>query len=118
MRGWRTKTLMRIVVFVLAYVCLMGQEPATAPEKPADKVTLRKQIAEMKVKAFEMQMQIELLEKQLHDVEETEANQPTPVVAAKTAVKARCAGHTKDGKRCSRNAEAGSRFCWQHKGKR
>jgi hypothetical protein len=96
----------------------MGQEPAATPDKPADKVTLRKQIAEMKVKAFEMQTQIELLEKQLHDVEEAEANQPAPTAPTKTAVKVRCAGHTKDGKRCSRNAEPGSRFCWQHKSRR
>jgi hypothetical protein len=79
-----------------------------------DKPELRKQIAELKVKAFEMQMQIELLEKQLKDAEEAEASAPVPV-AGKTAVKVRCAGHTKDGARCTRNAEAGSRYCWQHK---
>lgn len=84
-----------------------------------NKTELRQRIADLKVKAFEMQMQIELLEKELKDVEEAEAQQPPPVAApAKAAVKARCAGHTKDGQRCSRNAEAGSRYCWQHKPKR
>lgn len=82
------------------------------------KTELREKIAEMKVKAFEMQMQIELLEKKLKDVEEAEANQPPPAVNVKQAAKARCAGHTQDGKRCSRNAEPGSRFCWQHKTRR
>lgn len=79
---------------------------------------LRKQIAELKVKAFEIQTQVELLEAQLKDIETAEANQPIPTVKAATPVKVRCAGHTKDGQRCSRHAEPGSRFCWQHKAKR
>jgi hypothetical protein len=104
---------MRFLCLLVVLVCAAAQQT----DKP-DKLTLRKQIAEMKVKAFEMQTQIELLEKQLHDVEEAEANQPLVTPGAKVAVKVRCQGHTHDGKRCSRNAEAGSRFCWQHKSKR
>lgn len=83
-----------------------------------DKLALRQQIAEMKVKAFERQTQIELLEKQMHDVEEAEANQPIVTPGAKVAVKVRCQGHTHGGKRCRRNAAPGSRLCWQHKSKR
>ena len=72
-----------------------------------DKLALRQQIAEMKVKAFERQTQIELLEKQMHDVEEAEANQPIVTPGAKVVVKVRCQGHTYSGTCCSRNAEAG-----------
>jgi hypothetical protein len=79
---------------------------------------LRKQIAELKVKAFEIQTQVEVLEAQLKDIETAEANQPIPTAKTATPAKVRCAGHTKDGQRCSRNAEPGSRFCWQHKSKR
>lgn len=86
--------------------------------QPADKVELRQKIADLKVKAYEMQMQIELLEKQLHDVEQAETNTPPPPTPLKTVAKVRCAGHTKDGARCSRNAEAGTRYCWQHKPRR
>ncbi|MBZ2183132.1 MAG: hypothetical protein K7J46_00385 [Bryobacter sp.] len=86
--------------------------------QPAGKAELRQKIADLKLKAFEMQMQIELLEKQLHDVEEAEANLPPPTIQAKPPVKTRCSGHNKNGARCSRNAEAGSRFCWQHKPRR
>lgn len=79
---------------------------------------LRKQIAELKVKAFEIQTQVELLEAQLRDLESAESNQPLPPAKTPAAPRVRCAGHTKDGSRCSRYAEAGSRFCWQHKAKR
>ena len=86
--------------------------------QPAGKAELRQKIADLKLKAFEMQMQIELLEKQLHDVEEAEANTPPPTTQSKSPVKLRCSGHNKDGTRCSRNAESGSRYCWQHKPRR
>ena len=76
---------------------------------------MRQQIADMKVKAFEMQTQIEVLEKQLHDVEEAEANQPPPTNGKAVQAKIRCSSHTKDSKRCTRMATPGSRFCWQHK---
>lgn len=104
---------MRFLCLLVVFVFAAAQQT----DKP-DKLALRKQIAEMKVKAFEMQTQIELLEKELHDVEDAEANQPIVAPGAKMAVKVRCQGHTRDGKRCVRNAEAGSRFCWQHKSKR
>jgi hypothetical protein len=94
-------------------VCAGAQQSG----KP-DKIALRQQIAELKVKAFEMQTRIDLLERELKDVEDAEANQPLVTPATKLAVKVRCGGHTHDGKRCTRNAEPGSRFCWQHKSKR
>lgn len=107
---------------LLVLLPVFGQEAATPapslPVKPPTKEALRQQIADLKVKAFEMQSRIELLEKQLHDVEEAEQNKPIPLVAGKPAAPLRCAGHTKDGARCSRNAEAGSRYCWQHKTRR
>ncbi len=108
-----TSSLMRFFCLLAVLVCAAAQQT----DKP-DKLALRKQIAEMKVRAFEMQTHIELLEKQLNDVEEAEANQPILTPGPKLAVKVRCQGHTHDGKRCTRNAEAGSRYCWQHKSKR
>jgi hypothetical protein len=104
---------------LLVLLPLFGQEPAPpAPPKPPTKEALRQQIADLKVKAFEMQTRIELLEKQLQDVEEAERNKPIPLISGKPAAAVRCAGHTKDGARCSRNAEPGGRFCWQHKARR
>jgi hypothetical protein len=98
---------------------VLGQEPeAPPPAKAPSKEALRLQIADLKVKAFEMQTRIELLEKQLQDVEEAERNKPVALAPGKPAAPLRCAGHTKDGARCSRNAEAGGRFCWQHKARR
>jgi len=104
---------MKFLGLLCVLVCASAQQTGKA-----DKSAMRQQIADMKVKAFEMQTQIELLERQLHDVEEAESNQPVSTPGAKVAVKARCAGHTRDGKRSSRNTEAGSRFCWQHKARR
>ncbi len=90
---------------------------APGPEAPT-KESLRQKIAELKVKAFEIQTQVELLEHQLKDLEIAESLKPLPSPVKAAPAKVRCAGHTKDGNRCSRNAEAGSRFCWQHKPRR
>lgn len=38
----------------------------------------------------------------------------TPSRSAPAAGPRRCAGTTGGGKRCSREAQEGSRFCWQH----
>jgi hypothetical protein len=84
----------------------------------SSKEELRQRIADLKIKAFEIQTQVELLEQQLKDLEQAEANQPPPASKLSAPVKVRCSGHTKDGKRCTRNAEPGSRFCWQHKARR
>jgi uncharacterized protein YlxW (UPF0749 family) len=104
---------MRFLFVLVVLVCSVAQEPPKT-----DKLALRQEIADLKVKAFELQQKIELLEHQLKDVEEAEANRPVISPALKTVAKTRCAGHTKDGARCSRNAEPGSRFCWQHKARR
>ena len=112
---------MRFLCVLCFLVCgLAQQSPAPTPvqiPKP-DKIAMRQHIADMKVKAFEMQTQIELLERQLHDVEEAEANQPLVSSLKQAPAKVRCSGHTKDGKRCTRMAEPGSRSCWQHKPRR
>ena len=112
---------MRFLCALCFLVCGLAQQGGAPPPAPAvkpDKIAMRQQIADMKVKAFEMQTQIELLEKQLHDVEEAEANLPLAANGKQAPAKVRCSGHTKDGKRCTRMAEHGSRFCWQHKAHR
>ena len=112
---------MRLVCLFLVLICAVAQQqkpPAPVPAPPGpDKLVLRQQIADLKVKSFEIQQQVELLEKQVKDIEEVDANRIAAAqVNSKTApVRARCGGHTKDGKRCTRMAESGSRFCWQHK---
>ncbi|MDX2270193.1 MAG: hypothetical protein NW208_18980 [Bryobacter sp.] len=105
---------MRTLVVCLAMACCIAAQNPTAAPTPT-KEDLRKQIAELKVKAFEIQTQVELLEAQLRDIERAEELKPLPLAAKTPPAKVRCAGHTKDGKRCSRHAEAGSRYCWQHK---
>jgi len=110
--------ILAVLFALLLLFPLLGQEQPAPVTTPLSKEALRQRIADLKVKAFEMQTRIEVLEKQLQDVEEAERNKPIPVAAGKTAAPQRCAGHTKDGARCSRNAVSGSRFCWQHKARR
>ncbi len=43
---------------------------------------------------------------------------PKKKVVKKVVKKVRCAGTTKDGKRCKRTATAPSKFCYLHKKKR
>lgn len=115
----RTIALLGAAVFFSA----LGQQVPTGsgPEAPKlDKATLRQQIADMKVKAFEIQTHIEMLERQLRETEEAEERALALKTSAKGnasggTVKTRCAGTTRDGKRCTRPADPGSRFCWQHK---
>ncbi|WP_031499050.1 hypothetical protein [Bryobacter aggregatus] len=121
---------MKLAGLLIALVCALAQDKppfgvtlppkAPAPPSPAvkeQKDALRKQIADLKIRSFELQQQVELLEKQLKDVEEVESAQAAAsfVTSQAAPAKFRCAGHTKDGKRCTRMAEAGKRFCWQHK---
>ena len=42
--------------------------------------------------------------------------EPEPAGAPPTVAPARCAATTKSGKRCGREAQPGSRYCWQHGG--
>lgn len=116
---------MKTLVLLLAAMLLGAQGQQTGTGSGADgavkldKNAIRMQIAEMKVKSFEMQTQIEVLEKQLKDAEEVEeralAAKVTGKAAAGTSAKVRCSGSTRDGKRCTRPADPGSRYCWQHK---
>lgn len=120
---------MRLVCLIAFLVCGFAQQPPSAQQPPAplpaaapkpDKLVIRQQISDLKVKSFELQQQVEMLERQLKDVEESEANQSAAALATskQAPLKTRCSGHTKDGKRCTRMAETGSRFCWQHKSHR
>ncbi len=44
------------------------------------------------------------------------APEPEPAEARSAAPPSRCAATTKGGKRCGREAQPGSRYCWQHGG--
>ncbi len=110
---------MRLACLLVFLVCAAAQQQKLAEPPPPgpDKMALRQQISDLKIKSFEIQQQVELLEKQIKDIEEADANKLAASQAiSKTApARARCGGHTKDGKRCTRMADSGSRFCWQHK---
>jgi hypothetical protein len=102
---------MRLVSFLLLLGFVLTAQAPTKEE-------LRQRIADLKVKAFEIQAQVEILEAQLKDLERDEELKAQELPVKGAPAKVRCAGHTKDGKRCIRQAEAGSRFCWQHKVRR
>ena len=60
---------MRLVCLFLVLICAVAQQqkpPAPVPAPPGpDKLVLRQQVADLKVKSFEIQQQVELLEKQI-----------------------------------------------------
>jgi hypothetical protein len=43
---------------------------------------------------------------------------PAKKAASKVAAADQCQAKTKDGDQCKRKASAGSKFCWQHGGKK
>jgi hypothetical protein len=83
-----------------------------------EKADTEAQLGQLKLKSYEMQLEVERLEKKLKALEES----PEPTLAELGVAppppanqRARCSGRTGEGARCTRNAAAGTKYCWQHK---
>lgn len=122
----------------IAFLILLGAV-AMAPSFGQSRSEMRKEIAELKARLDSCQVvignlkseknniisQIEEIKKFIngypkHDGSTAETktvtNSSTSSTTTATPAKAKqCAAITKAGTRCSRTAEAGSDYCWQHK---
>ena len=96
--------------------------PASAARKEylERRTAILRQMAETKAKLSALELDLQLLE----ESRSAEPVAPPPTswreapsapdgAAKKTSV--RCLSVTRDGKRCTRTAEAGTKYCWQHK---
>jgi len=113
-------------VFILIGLWLglgLGQNPpANAKKEYVEKrAAILRQMAEIKAKLSALDLELQLLEESR--TADPAAAPPTswreePGVAADGAAKkpsVRCLSVTGNGKRCSRPAGAGGKYCWQHR---
>lgn len=87
------------------------------------RAVILRQMAEVKAKLAALELELQILE----EARSAEPGAPPApatswrdeaALAAEPSPKkavVRCVSVTRDGKRCTRSAEAGSKFCWQHK---
>ena len=85
---------------------------------------LIQQITEIRTKVAVLQAELDGLLRSLSEQRGALQKAPQPFAylsdsegdaAPKPAATVRCAASTLNGKRCTRSAESGSRYCWQHK---
>jgi len=106
--------------------------PAAAPRKQTHqerRAEILRTMQEMRAKLQALELELQLLEeeKQSAPVEATttagsqtgwrETTRPDGRRDEEAVKKARprCAAFTSNGKRCTRSAETGSKYCWQHR---
>ncbi len=117
---------LRLLLTTLLLLALASAQSPPPPASAAKKEHLERraailrQMAETKAKLSALELDLQLLE----DSRSAEPVAPPPTawreepgtsdgVAKKTSV--RCLSVTRDGKRCTRTAEVGTKYCWQHK---
>ena len=117
--------LTTLLLLPLAGLLLNAQSPSAATsaakkEYLERRAAILRQMAETKAKLSALELDLQLLE----ESRSAEPAAPPPAswreepsapdgVTKKTSV--RCLSVTRDGKRCTRPAEAGTKYCWQHK---
>jgi hypothetical protein len=123
---------MRAVIFFLCAIVLAQAPPPkeTPGKKPAyqeRRADLLRKMAELRagLQALELELQLLEEEKQSAPAEATVTNQTAWRETVKPdgrkdeevvkKARPRCSAFTSGGKRCTRSAETGSKFCWQHR---
>ena len=109
-------------LLLLALASAQSPPPTSAAKKEylERRAAILRQMAETKAKLSALELDLQLLE----ESRSVEPVAPSPTawreepsaldgVPKKTSV--RCLSVTRDGKRCTRPAEAGTKYCWQHK---
>lgn len=115
----------RSLFLALLWIALLsGQTPPAANPKKEyleRRATILRQMAEIKAKLASLELELQLLEES-RSADPAAPLPPTswreepgsPDGNPKKAT-ARCLSVTRDGKRCTRPAEAGLKYCWQHR---
>jgi hypothetical protein len=101
----------------LVFLLLLAPPPPAELERTDQ---LIESVTAMKAKVAALQNEIDNLLRTLSEQRGALQRGPQPFSYLSTAegdakeAKQRCAANTSAGKRCTRPAEAGSRYCWQH----
>ncbi|MBI3693797.1 MAG: hypothetical protein HY238_03010 [Acidobacteria bacterium] len=103
----------RIVTLLAAVVMASAQQPQECADLQAKVVSLEATLRRLKTEISRLE---ELLEK-LHPASDPAA-EPAPAAKSSRPESQRCAAVTRRRKQCSRNATAGSNYCWQHQQQR
>ena len=116
------------------FLCTLLAAQTPAPPKASKPNAYQERRAELLRKMAETRASLQALELELQLLEEERQQAPVEPAASNSpawretvrpdgrkdeeAVKKarpRCSAFTAGGKRCTRSAEAGSKFCWQHR---
>jgi hypothetical protein len=106
-----------MVAPVVLFLCLLAP-PTPAELERTDQ--LIESVTAMKAKVAALQAEIDNLLRTLSEQRGALQRGPQPFSYLSTPegdtkeAKQRCAANTSAGKRCTRPAESGSRYCWQH----
>ena len=116
--------MLRLFITTLLLALASAQSPpspsAARKEYVERRAAILRQMADTKAKLSALELDLQLLE----ESRSAEPAAPPPAswredpAAPENAAKkpsARCLSVTRDGKRCTRPAEAGTKYCWQHK---
>lgn len=123
---------MKGLIFLMC-VSVTAQSP-TPSATPTHKPTHQERRAELLRTMQELRAKLQALELELQLIEEEKQNAPAEVTASPAAgwrettrpdgrkdeeavkkARPRCSAFTSNGKRCTRSAESGSKYCWQHR---
>ncbi|MBY0505219.1 MAG: hypothetical protein K2X03_15000 [Bryobacteraceae bacterium] len=114
---------MRLSIFLFA-ISLLGAQtpPAAAKQEYLEKrAGILRQKAELKAKLASLEVELQLLEESRTAEPAAPPSaaswreEPGAAEGAPKKAPVRCLSVTRGGKRCSRPAEAGGKYCWQHR---
>ena len=121
---------MRRCLFLICSALIAQAPPPPAPKAPSyqeRRAELLRSMGDLRAKLQALELELQILEEEhQHKPAETVATSPTgwresikPDGRKEEEVvkkaRPRCTAFTSNGKRCTRSAEAGSKFCWQHR---
>jgi hypothetical protein len=121
--------------FGFLIICALATEPPSAVVPPTKKPSVQERRVEILRTMQDLRAKLQSLELELQLLEEERQNAPVEATPANPAAawretvrpdgrkdeeqvkkaRARCSAFTSNGKRCTRSAEAGSKYCWQHR---
>lgn len=112
-------------LLLVGIVLVFGQTPPVSNAKKEyleRRAVILRQMAEVKAKLAALELDLQLLEES-RSVDPGAAapppnswrEEPGSAEGSNKKAPARCLSVTRDGKRCTRPAEAGLKFCWQHR---
>jgi TolA-binding protein len=110
---------MKTLISIISVLCFIGCATPEQVTKQSDRIDeLQKEISYLHGKIDELNTSIQNLNSNLSNSQTQPKIAPTQNNSASdnSQESGQCQAITKKGTQCSRKAQAGSKFCWQHQG--